>query len=117
MGWGMSGIRAGVMRLFGNPGVEEQSLLQLEHIRDEMRDCAVFFLPHQAEPAEFWQQLQDATDIQSLWYLRSDLMNLLSCCCGEDQARRLIRQITGLFRGYLPAAQFESARYQRVVLC
>jgi hypothetical protein len=102
------------MDLYGGTQTDEPSLVQLEHIRDEMRDCLVFFLPRQTERTALWLQLQTAQDIQSLWFLRSDLMHILSNYCGEETARRLMNQITALFRGYLPSAQFASARRQYI---
>lgn len=46
-----------------------------------------------------------ATDIQALWYLRGDLMNLLADVNGESAAKAHLVQITSMFNGLLPAAQ------------
>jgi hypothetical protein len=52
----------------------------------------------------------EADDIQSLWYLRSDVMHMLSAHCGETLAADKINALTALFRGHLPSAQFASSR-------
>lgn len=46
-----------------------------------------------------------APDVQSLWYLRGDVMTLLSETLGESAASARIVTISALFVGLLPAAQ------------
>jgi hypothetical protein len=43
-----------------------------------------------------------ASDMQGLWYLRSDIMVALSSLRGELVASQRVRQITGMFEGHLP---------------
>jgi ubiquinone biosynthesis protein UbiJ len=50
-----------------------------------------------------------ATDIQTLWYLRSDLVSLLADYCGEVAAREQVSSITEMFRGIIPDVQFPRA--------
>ena len=110
MGWKMSRIRTSIMGLLREPDDGAQDVALLEHIRDEMRDCLEQFSLDQAAHAGLWRRLHNAADMQTLWYLRSDLMHHLSHVCGETQARTVLNNITALFRGHLPAALFESAR-------
>jgi hypothetical protein len=48
------------------------------------------------------QRVRFADDIESLWYLRQDLLLALSALDGEAAARRKLRQINTLFKGCLP---------------
>lgn len=43
-----------------------------------------------------------ADDLESLWYLRQDLLMALSALDGEAAARRQLRPINNLFKGRLP---------------
>lgn len=45
-----------------------------------------------------------AEDVQSLWYLRGDLMGAVAASRGEMIARDMIASITAQFQGLLPAA-------------
>jgi hypothetical protein len=74
---------------------------RLERVRTEMLKClqslqgvtAADYLDH---------RVRHATDVQSLWYLRSDLMGLLCSTEGETAARAHLDRITRLFKGLLP---------------
>ena len=46
-----------------------------------------------------------APDLQSLWYLRSDIMTLLAEALGESVATKRLAAISTQFDGLLPAAQ------------
>lgn len=48
------------------------------------------------------RRLAYAKDVQSLWYLRADLMGVLANRDGESAARSQMEQIAPLFRGLLP---------------
>ena len=43
-----------------------------------------------------------ANDIEDLWYLRGDLMAVLSAFSGEVAAKRQINEISDMFHGMLP---------------
>lgn len=49
-----------------------------------------------------------ATDLQALWYARSDLMAVLSERYGEQEARGKMRTLSRRFEGLLPAAMTET---------
>lgn len=49
-------------------------------------------------------RINAAHDAQALWYLRSDLMQLVSAAGGELEAWRQLDSISALFRGLIPAA-------------
>lgn len=52
-----------------------------------------------ADGAKTGSDVMRATDIQTLWYLRSDLLLRLSECHGEQVARQRLDAITEMFRG------------------
>lgn len=45
-----------------------------------------------------------ATDIDALWYLRSDLMNAICSSRGESVAREALTEITAMFKGHHASA-------------
>ena len=51
-----------------------------------------------------------AVEIQTLWYLRSDLLSLLSGYCGEQIAHSKLDEITEMFRGLIPKNQLSPRR-------
>ncbi len=67
-----------------------------------MEDCC-------ADNAELRHKLTFATDIDALWYLRSNLMAALAARHGEAVAREHIAQITALFRGRQPGGTLRNA--------
>lgn len=48
------------------------------------------------------QRVRYASDAQSLWYARGDVMKLLAATHGESIARKKIRRISAEFKGLLP---------------
>lgn len=48
------------------------------------------------------QRVRFAGDMESLWYLRQDVLTALSAVDGEVAARRQMRQINSMFKGGLP---------------
>lgn len=56
------------------------------------------------------QRVRFADDLESLWYLRQDLLQALSATVGEAVAHRQIQRITRMFRGRLPQAMVPRAR-------
>lgn len=82
----------------------------VERVRLAMR-CAVE--EHLGRDAEALQrQLEYAQDLESLWYLRPELMNAIAARCGEAQARNCLMGLTALFRDHHPGAA--ASRYGRL---
>lgn len=90
-----------------------ESQAHVEHIREEMLDCMDEFLANKTSRPAVWSKVQYADDIQSLWFLRSDVMHMLSDHCGETLAATKVDDLTAMFRGHIPKAQFASARLRR----
>jgi hypothetical protein len=57
-----------------------------------------------------WSDIARAADIQTLWYLRSDVLRLLSDFHGEQSARSKLEAMTEMFRGLVPPNQMPSRR-------
>jgi len=108
MGWKISRISTSLMGLLRD--TESDNPVELERIRSSMMGCISQYMDSENEQRTVWRKLISASDIQSLWYLRSDVMHLLSDQLGEHRASEKMRAITELFRGHVPAAQYASAR-------
>lgn len=50
------------------------------------------------------QRVRFAADVESLWYLRQDVMMALSAIDGETAARRQMKTINSMFKGGLPGS-------------
>lgn len=48
------------------------------------------------------ERISYAADIEALWYLRTDVMSVLSELDGEASAARELREIDAMFEGALP---------------
>jgi hypothetical protein len=92
----------GLMRVGGDSVTGSLAEGRLEAIRQFMMDCL--------KDVAFGNELRHVrsrvlygSDIQTLWYVRSDIMNLLSSTHGEAYAHAQLALITEMFRGLLPA--------------
>lgn len=75
---------------------------KLERVRDAMLKVLD---THQGQSFHrVAQRIQYAEEMESLWYLRQDMMAALSEVRGEVRARREMRPINELFKGLLPHA-------------
>jgi hypothetical protein len=113
MSWKISRLATSLLGLVREPDTSVATAEQEEHIRQEMLDCMAVFLPPAAQRPALWTKLAYASDIQALWFLRSDVMHWLSGHCGETLAAARVANLTEMFRGHIPGAQFASARKRR----
>jgi hypothetical protein len=86
---------------------------RIDGIRDAMLRTLTPYVAIEPELPKAWISIGVATDVQTLWYLRSDLVSLLSNYCGEGKAREQVAAITEMFRGIVPAAQFPRFKRSR----
>jgi hypothetical protein len=77
--WGVAGV----------DGIRERMLASID-ASDAQR------FPHVAH------RIRYARDIETLWFLRGDLMALLASSHGEAAARGRLAAITGMFEGLVP---------------
>jgi hypothetical protein len=57
--------------------------------------------------------VERAYDIQTLWYLRNDMMRVLAHFSGEGIARTKLDVITEMFRGFVHQNQMQKPRLVR----
>lgn len=105
MAWDSTSIKNSFFSLLGVDVARADAgrAQQLEHIRAAMLAC-LDELSGSAVPALHWRMAY-AKDVQTLWYLRSDLMGVLASRNGEAAARTQLGLITPLFRGLVPKGQ------------
>lgn len=101
-----------LMGLMGESASNAEVEIRVEEIRSEML-AIMSELPDQQGTrsgpwARVWAMVSRASNIQTLWYLRIDLMALLSAHCGENVARDKLAAITKRFRGVLPSGQMSN---------
>lgn len=113
MGWRMSRFSSSLMGLLRETEVNPQAPSQTELIRKRMMECMAEHLDRQCQQRPVWRQVMVAPDIQSLWYLRIEIMHLLCDQCGETVATEKMQTLTDLFQGFVPKAMFASSRRRR----
>jgi hypothetical protein len=102
MRWPKSSLRSSIYGLLGNPVAPSESIL--ESGTEDIRESMLLALG-EAGTKQFTQvtrRIRYANDIQTLWYLRGDLMAALAAMHGEAAARQKIASITAQFQGLLP---------------
>lgn len=91
------------------------SVGRMEDIRTAMLDAlSELDGVQQTSASRAWADIARASDVQALWYLRSDVLRLLADFYGELVARKRLHEITELFRGIVPKNQMPTPnRMQR----
>lgn len=74
----------------------------LERVRLAMHTALAEQLGHDGQ--ELTQQVRFARDLESLWYLRPEIMNAIAARCGEATARACLNRLTLLFKDHHPGA-------------
>jgi hypothetical protein len=101
MRWLKPNIRGNLHALLGNLGTTDS---RVESAEDDIRDSMLSLLgPSGAkEFPQVARRIRYAEDLQSLWYLRGDLMAAVAATRGESSARALVASVTAQFQGLLP---------------
>ena len=73
---------------------------QLGRIREAMLNLLHIHGGHSAQRVA--QRVRFASDLETLWYLRQDVLTAISELDGEQAARVQMRNINRLFKGCLP---------------
>ena len=81
---------------------------RLDDIRDAMLDSLLALDDRSRK--DLCQKLERVTEVQTLWYLRSEMMALLASHYGEEVARQKLDVVTELFRGVVPDNQMPAMR-------
>ena len=83
---------------------------RVEDVRGSMLEVLSPYVDDDAAVPKVWARIVRATDSQTLWYLRSELLGVLADNCGEPMARESLTRITELFRGAVPDTQMPKVR-------
>ncbi|ART48226.1 hypothetical protein [Acidovorax carolinensis] len=105
MRWNKPNLRNSLHGLLGRDAPASTSWVRnhgLEEVRHAMIECLVGLSG--SDVARMNMRLRYASDIEALWYLRSDLRTLLVPLRGEALAHATLTQLTPLFQGQLPRA-------------
>jgi hypothetical protein len=84
---------------------------RLEKIRAEMLQALE--ASGKAGRPQLADRIRFATDLESLWYLRTELLAAVTECAGAESAGRSLESITTQFIGFLPIATTHRARRRR----
>ena len=100
-----------VGRAQGRITVKEEAV-RTEAIRAAMLEVVyeVYTTQKSAESAKVWSDISRASDFETLWYLRSDVLRVLSGFNGEVTSRKQLEPISELFRGLVPQHHMPLAR-------
>ncbi|MEJ7930120.1 hypothetical protein WG922_09050 [Ramlibacter sp. AN1015] len=102
MRWLKPNIKSSLYALLGHSGGPADETLQAgtERIRAAM--LALLGDRAELEVPLLVRRLRHATEVQTLWYARSDLMAALAAQRGEARARQEVERLTPLFAGLVP---------------
>jgi hypothetical protein len=101
------------MGLLGEPAGKPDSLARCAELRSAMLDLVFETVNAEAPYTAIFLKLHQAREVQTLWYLRSDLMMFLSEHVGEAEAMRKLQPVTALFDGAVPRQHMLSAQRRR----
>ncbi len=110
MAWDSNSIKNSLYSILGRDAARMDAgrAQKLEQVRTAMLEC-LDPVNAQEIPA-LRRRMAYAKDIQTLWYLRADLMGVLASHAGESAARIQLDQISPQFHGLLPKGLVPRAR-------
>jgi hypothetical protein len=82
---------------------------RLETIRTAMLD-ALQDIPATESLKTAWSSIARANQVQTLWYLRSDMLRLMADYWGEPVARTKLAELTALFQGVVAPSQLQGRK-------
>ncbi len=104
MSWKTSKFASSLVSLFIDSAPEELNDNRIERVRQAML-TALQGLPDTQTLDSLTRRVRWAPNAQALWYLRMDVMTLLSTQHSEAQARQCLHEITQLFLGLVHTNQ------------
>jgi hypothetical protein len=87
-------------RLTSRAAASKRAAIKLDDIRQAMLDCLGNVGRERFPQVE--RRVMFASDIQSLWYLRPELLMVVSSAIGEQAAQERVAQLSAMFDGLLP---------------
>ena len=100
----IANLTSSLMGLLSEATPEVSAKSRVAAIRQAMLD-PLADLPSSSQVSKMRARIPYAPDLQTLWYLRADMMTQLAATLGESVATQRMAVITKLFEGLLPAAQ------------
>jgi hypothetical protein len=100
----IANLTSSLMGLLSEATPEVSAKSRVAAIRQAMLD-QLADLPSSSQVSKMRARIPYAPDLQTLWYLRADMMTQLAATLGESVATQRMAVITKLFEGLLPAAQ------------
>ncbi|WP_367846290.1 hypothetical protein [Rhodoferax sp. WC2427] len=102
MAWDSTSIKNSFYSILGMDSARADAgrAQQLEQVRTAMLECLGDVGGFEGPILR--QRVAYAKDVQTLWFLRADLMGVLASRDGEGAARNRMDQIAPLFQGLLP---------------
>ena len=102
--WVSTGLRS-IYGLLHQPliGAQAPTPSEVDAVRQAMLE-ALRTSTSSPQRQDLAQRITFATELRSLWYLRSELMAMVACTHGEEHARLCVAALTLRFRGLLPEA-------------
>jgi hypothetical protein len=91
--------------MLGRTGSDAPELV-VEKVRQAMLRTLDMYCGNAAYDID--NKISDARDIETLWYLRSDLMHTIASFQSEVVARDCIEEITPIFEGHQPGGRSSS---------
>lgn len=105
MRWNKPNLRSGMHSLLGksSPATGMDRDAHIETIRCAMLQCLGPITDDSDRHfVQVLTRIRFSNDVEGLWYLRGDVMSLLSASRGELAARQYVDELTLLFEGLLP---------------
>jgi hypothetical protein len=109
----ISRLTSSLMGLLDDSASDSDIEVQIQSIRQAMLDSMATCFDEKGVRPVLWDKIGYAPSIQTLWYLRIDLMMLLSDHHGETVARKALARVTEAFRGLVPANQMPNRNGRR----
>jgi hypothetical protein len=98
-------FRSSFWGVFG--GASNAEALQVERIRMAMLKALDHDCVHGHASVD--KSIMFAKDLETLWYLRPDLLQAIASCRDQNSANTIVRDITQMFKGHLALA--DSSRF------
>jgi hypothetical protein len=80
------------------------------NIQRSMLESLMEHMSYEQARPKVYADIKKAIEVQTLWYLRSDLFAKLAEFSGEDVAQKRLNVITEMFRGAIPDNQMPKIR-------
>lgn len=104
----VSKLSSSLMALLDQDMPRAEQSARMDEIREAMQASLASHLKQDMRQHPLWVRLEFATSIQSLWYLRMELMTLLCVHCDETVAHAELQRITAMFRGLVANTQMRN---------